>query len=250
MAINCNDICELTSCKSMKYIAGPTDRAISWSYIKTMKSLKEWLNGNEIVFVLENENEYTDGECFEDNVLKLLEEGNRANVAAIVIMSDSLPIRKLSKNISKMANLYKIGLYKMPFNKRLIDINREIANLILEDNIKNKDVQVIGSKNLIELLLNGKNKEEVLSYCFKKIQPLEDSDKIKRSQLVHSLFVYMKCNCDMVRASKELYIHRNTMIARLKRITSLLNVDFNNPEDRNEFMNILMTLEYYGFEKD
>lgn len=234
----------------MKYIAGPTERDISWSYIKTMDSLKEWLNGNEIVFVLENENEYTDKDCFDDNILKLLAEGKRANVAAIVIMSDSIPIRKLSKNVSKMANLYKIGLYKMPFNKRLIDINREIANLILEDKIKNKDIQNAGTQKLIELLLNGKRKEEVLSYCFKKIQPLEDSDKIKKSQLVHSLFVYMKCNCDMVKASKELFIHRNTMIGRMKKITSLLNVDFNNPEDRNELMNILKTLEYYGFERD
>lgn len=250
MAINCNDICELASCKSMKHIAGPTDRKISWSYIKTMKSLKEWLNGNEIVFVLENESEYTRDDCFEENIMKLLEEGNRANVAAVVIMSDSIPIKKLPKKISKMANLYKIGLYNMPFNKRLVDINREIANLILEDNIKNKDIQDMGTLKILELLLSGKSKEEILFYCFKRIQPLEDSDKIKKSQLVHSLFVYLKCNCDMVRASKELFVHRNTMVARMKRITSMLRVDFNNPEDRNEFMNILKTLEYYGFVKD
>lgn len=247
MAITCKDICELKSCEKIKHLAGPDDREISWPYIKTVDTLKEWLHGDEIVFVLENGNEYKDVEEANLNVIKLLKEGRLAKVAAIVIMSDFILRKMLSAEVIKMANDYQIGLFKMPFKNKLIDIGREISKLIIEDNIKNKKFDTDRSKSIIELLAGECDKERILNYCFMKLQPLENSDKVKNSQLIYTLYIYLNCNGDMTKAAGKLFIHRNTMIQRVKRISYLLDEDISDFAVKNEFMNIFNILNIFGF---
>lgn len=250
MAITCKDICELKSCEKLKHLTGPDDREISWPYIKTMDTLKEWLHGNEIVFVLEDGQEYEDVSQINEGIIKLLNEGNNAKVSAIVIMSDVISRNMISADVMKLANKFQIGLFKMPFRNKLVDISKEISKLIIEDNIKNKKFSDEMSEGIIELLVSNCDRERILNYCFKKLQPLENYDKVKNSQLVYTLYVFLNCNGDMTKAASELFIHRNTMIQRIKRISYLLEDNIGEFTVRNEFMNIFHILKMYGFTVD
>lgn len=250
MAITCKDICELKSCEKLVHLTGPDDREISWPYIKTMDTLKEWLHGDEIVFVLEKSTENEDVDIINEKIKKLLQEGKSANVSAIVLMSDYIVSKMISKEVLKTAQRYQIGLFKMPFKNKLVDISRDISKLIIEDKIKNKKFDSDRNQSIIELLAKDSDKERVLNYCFMKLQPLENSDKVKNSQLIYTLYVYLNCNSDMTKAAEKLFIHRNTMIQRIKRISYLLDEDISNYLVKNEYINIFHVLAMYGFQID
>lgn len=63
-----------------------------------------------------------------------------------------------------------------------------------------------------------------------RLQPLLDYDMTHNTNLMETLEVYFK-NCqNSINASKDLFIHRNTLLYRLERISELLDLDFNNSE--------------------
>jgi sugar diacid utilization regulator len=59
---------------------------------------------------------------------------------------------------------------------------------------------------------------------------LIDYDKKNKTDLYHTLYVYLKNLQNTVLSSKELFIHRNTMKYRLNKIVSLTNIAFEDEE--------------------
>lgn len=63
-----------------------------------------------------------------------------------------------------------------------------------------------------------------------RLKPLLDYDMEHNTNLIETLEIYFK-NCqNAINASKDLFIHRNTLLYRLERISELLDLDFNNSE--------------------
>lgn len=63
-----------------------------------------------------------------------------------------------------------------------------------------------------------------------RLKPLLDYDMEHNTNLIETLEIYFK-NCqNAINASKDLFIHRNTLLYRLERIEELLDLDFNNSE--------------------
>lgn len=63
-----------------------------------------------------------------------------------------------------------------------------------------------------------------------RLKPLIDYDMEHNTNLIETLETYFK-NCqNSISASKDLFIHRNTLLYRLERISELLDLDFNNSE--------------------
>lgn len=63
-----------------------------------------------------------------------------------------------------------------------------------------------------------------------RLKPLIDYDSAHNTNLIETLDVYFK-NCqNSVNASKDLFIHRNTLLYRLERISEVLDLDFDNSE--------------------
>lgn len=97
-------------------------------------------------------------------------------------------------------------------------------------------------ENIIGILLesNEEKKEKVLAYCKKKINPLEEMDQKKGTDYVHTLAVYLENGNDLLHSAEKMYVHRNTMINRMKKITDLLGVDINDPKERVELNNVFL----------
>lgn len=50
--------------------------------------------------------------------------------------------------------------------------------------------------------------------------------------LVETLKAYLECNCNLIRTSEKLFLHKNTLLYRLNHIKSILRCDLNDPDER------------------
>lgn len=73
----------------------------------------------------------------------------------------------------------------------------------------------------------------------KQLGVLIDYDTHNSTQLLTTLEVYLKNNCNLLHTSDELFTHRNTIKYRLKRIQELLNLDL---EDSSVMLNLNVAL--------
>lgn len=96
------------------------------------------------------------------------------------------------------------------------------------------------------LLEDANNKDKVIEYCEKKLSPLEEIDRLRGTDYVHTLEVYLENGNDLLHSAEKMYIHRNTMINRMRKIASILGEDVNNPKVRAEYNNIYFALNYYS----
>lgn len=64
------------------------------------------------------------------------------------------------------------------------------------------------------------------------LRKLKTYDAENNTEFYHTLMVYLKYERNVLRTSKELFIHRSTLSYRLDRIKKLINVDLDNPTER------------------
>lgn len=69
-----------------------------------------------------------------------------------------------------------------------------------------------------------------------------------RNDYIKTVHEYIMNNANLVKTPNALYIHRNTLINRLSRVSAALGKDINNVELKNELYNIFVVLKYYGIE--
>ncbi len=242
MAVTCRNIMELETCQRMKLLggAGGLSNVVTWPYIKSMETITEWIHGGELVFVIGAREDIS-----EHGLMKLMEEAVKNKIAGVVMLIGEDYIRSVPRSIIRYANENNIPLFRLPFLLKLIDITQEISRYILEDRIKNKEHGRFTEQSVLEMLLDNRPKEEVLAYCFQKIQPLEEADRVTGSEYVKTLKCYLECGNDLLHAAEKMYIHRNTMINRMKKINTLLNTNVNEVEVRNEYSNVFKILEHH-----
>lgn len=245
MAINCEDILGIESCKKMKFVSGKNGlkREISWPYVKTIDNFAEWLYGDELVFVLDEKKK-----CSEKDILGYMEEAIKAKISGLVFLVDGNHEYEITDEVKRFTEKNNIVLFILPYSQRLIDITKDISNLILTSQIQEKNLPFDEDEEVLEMLLNGRTNEEILFHCFRKLQPLKEADRIAGSELVKTLYMFLQNGNDGARTSEKLFIHRNTMNGRLKKINALLKTNVNNPLVRTEYLNVFNTLEYMGME--
>lgn len=241
--MTCREIMELEICSRLKLLGGADglDRVVSWPFIKNMDTISEWIHGGELIFVIGAKEDIS-----ERGFLALMDEAVKNEISGVVILHGEDYIKSIPKSVIRFANENSIPLFKMPFILKLIDITQEISRYIVKDREKNREHDEFTEPSILELLLSGKKKEDLLAYCLMKLQPLTEADKVLKSEYIKTLKCYLECNNDLLHASERMYIHRNTMNNRMKRITGLLDVNINETDVRNEFYNIFKVLDYYG----
>jgi sugar diacid utilization regulator len=74
--------------------------------------------------------------------------------------------------------------------------------------------------------------EKLALYYQEIIEPLDEYDRKHHMDLVNSLFVYFEENCNVAKTAKRLFIHRNTLDYRLKKIAEITGRNLTDPYDR------------------
>lgn len=97
---------------------------------------------------------------------------------------------------------------------------------------------------IFRLFFEIENPEEIRKYSRENLGPLLEADRKNGSDLVGTLRSYLYNNCNLLRTSQALYIHRNTLIYRLNTIKGLLAKDLDDAFVRHELFNSILAAEF------
>ncbi|OON92059.1 MAG: hypothetical protein ATN34_01245 [Epulopiscium sp. Nele67-Bin002] len=400
MHITCKNLLDLKSFQTIDLIAGieGLDNIISWVYINQSESIKNWIYGGELVFITGMEIGYKN-----DTLYRLCSECIESAVSGIVILCNENYIDTIGPEIIDLSNISKVPLFKMPWELKLVDVTKDIANAIimsqfnersasrffsellftdtlsldyltriskkwdinidspsvivtfrliysslLDEPSKQKstilllqkyiinflyskninpicsiacdeiyvyfnysdecklsglseqmklflaqsqekiaNVKIVGcvskicnnvmdirqyfsksmhalnlaekSRNDIEiylfsglgflsLIVDNPDIKAIKQYCYETLKPVIEIDKLKKSDYLSTLKVFISANCNLITSAELLYIHRNTMVYRVDKLKNILNTDFNDMSIKIELANAIKLLEYFNFD--
>ena len=76
---------------------------------------------------------------------------------------------------------------------------------------------------LYKFMFNSGNQGEILEYCTEKLRPLEEYDHANGTELVETCWAYYLNGFSIADTADDLFIHRNTLQYRLKKIEELVS---------------------------
>ncbi len=82
------------------------------------------------------------------------------------------------------------------------------------------------------LLYAFRQNQELADFCRETLAPLTDYDAKNGTSLVDTLEAYFRCDANLGTAAEALYLHRNSLAYRLRRISELTGFNLDNLEDR------------------
>ena len=153
MALTCKSLLGLTAFNEIQLVAGQNglEKPITWPYVKQTESLKGWINGGEILFVVEKNRDK--GENF---FAELMDECEMLKVSAVIFFCKGEEyVEHIPSCVCRLAEQYAIPVFEMPSDIRMIDVTREISNTIFLWNYQNKQAENFLMELLHEDYLTG-----------------------------------------------------------------------------------------------
>jgi len=138
----------------------------------------------------------------------------------------------LVKNIKETTFLIGIGQQYKTINllhKSFAEAN-EVIRLMQQESKKN-EVSHFEDYSVYHLLDSNIKGAELEDFFKKCLGELYDYDKIHGTSYMTTLEYYFMYNLNASETSKEMYIHRNTLIYRIEKIKEILNTDMKNSEE-------------------
>lgn len=93
--------------------------------------------------------------------------------------------------------------------------------------------------------INSINK--LRNYSEEVLNPLMKINEKSNLNLIETLKCYLINDCNLLKTSDELFIHRNTLIYRLNKIKEVLDNNLENARYKNELLNSLMIRDYLNY---
>jgi len=158
----------------------------------------------------------------------------------ILCKSDKINNRKLENVLTEIKNFIKshvegtiisigigntysnLGMMKNSLKESEWAINTIKFKWVKDEIIRYKDIGVYS------LLFNISNKGVLEEYYKSTLGKIIEYDKINDSDLTSTLETYLEKNCNVTITAETLFIHRNTLKYRLRKIEELLNCDLHN----------------------
>lgn len=109
--------------------------------------------------------------------------------------------------------------------------NAEYALKVAKQENKKNSMIYYNSIEIKRFLLNTP-KEELKAFISSTLGPLMDSNKRNNKEFLITLKTYLQNNSNWSLTKDMLHIHGNTLTYRLKRISEILNLDFDNYNDK------------------
>ncbi len=153
---------------------------------------------------------------------------NRLNKALMEIqeMIKSRHMNGISTNIGIGNGYEDMNLMKDSFNEAKIVIDSLKCEGLTQVIRKYSEIGVYS------LIFGIENKKILENYCRQVIGPIiEKSNKNKDISSIEILDMYLNENCNVSIAAEKLYLHRNTLTYRIKKIEQLLNCNLHNFEE-------------------
>lgn len=124
----CADLLDLRSFRHIKLVAGKNGlhRRVSWPYTCVTPTVSQWLHGGELLFVVASGFQFS-----ADYLPLLLQECVKQELAGIVILMPKDTEIEISPDVHLAADKSAIPVFVMPWELKLVDVMREISELIV-----------------------------------------------------------------------------------------------------------------------
>lgn len=163
MNIKCENLLELKCFQQIKLIAGRggLGNTITWVYINQDKSLEKWVHGGEIVFITG----MCGAQCSEETLVRFINECIENAVAGVVILCNDKFIKNIPESAIKIADEGNLPLFEMPWNLKLVDVTKEIADTIIMNQLQEKRTMEFFSELLFVRHISEKTVKYMGIYC-------------------------------------------------------------------------------------
>ena len=103
----------------------------------------------------------------------------------------------------------------------------KIRRLHVKGNLP-KDQIYYDDMNIYKILMAVDDREVLQEYYEKTVLPLSEYDQAHGSDLLSTLQVYLKNNCSVKETADEMFVHRNTINYKIRRIGEILDTDLSD----------------------
>lgn len=110
--------------------------------------------------------------------------------------------------------------------------------------VRGRNVCRYDEMGILKLLINFNSDKELMDYCKSIVGVLIDSDKAQGTEYMLTVKTYLENNKSLVATANQLFIHRNTLINRIKKIEELTGQDLKNTDVMIEYMCVFKILEF------
>ena len=133
MSVTCQDLLTLKYFERIKLVAGPNglDRTVTWPYVGQTSTVSQWVHGGELLFI-------TGIVHSADKLKDLILECIQKKLAGLVILVGNEYINSIPEELLAQADAADFPLFEMPWDVKLIDVTREITDLIMRDKFEIK----------------------------------------------------------------------------------------------------------------
>lgn len=90
----------------------------------------------------------------------------------------------------------------------------------------------IGDLGVYQLILSLNDREKLLDFCKRILEPLLEYDMRQHADLIKTLEAFFACHGNLSQTAEMLIVHRNTLLYRMNRIEEIAQIDLNRPEIR------------------
>ena len=207
-----------------------------WNYVVVMMDICDRLENEKEEIFTEN-----------DRILMVFSDMKEEKAAefAEIVKEQIVPLLKNTESIFVGVGSTAAGFRRL---SKSYQIARKIVDLSKMEN-EEDTTRTYASMGVNRLLFNIENTDCFEEYYQDTIQPLDEYDALNNSNLVEVLDCYMKHNGSVQDTAEELFVHRNTVNYKIKKIEALLNVDITKFSVRNELALGLLVAKLRKFSK-
>ena len=125
---------------------------------------------------------------------------------------------------------------------------QEAKNLIpKKDQLPNpshKKVLSASTLGIYKFMFHSDNQGEILEYCNSKLDKLEEYDHANGTFLKETLLAYYMNGFNTVKTAEALFIHRNSLMYRLKKIEELLEMELTDYMEYLDLINCILVKQW------
>ena len=229
--LTCGGLSLLPVLSGLAYLTGEHGKKnpVRWPYRVEDDDFSRWVHGSELLIL---SGASISRAAF--SLSRVIREGIRLHLAGALVLFGGSYTREISRSLIELAAAHDFALMTIPWDVPLVDIEEAIARAVVhsEDAEEESGETVGGSTQLGVLLAKPALRAVLRAFSVRVLAPLATSSEAR--VLLPTLNAYLAAGGNVVHAAARLYVHRNTLSYRLKKIEKLLGGSLTEPERRLE----------------
>lgn len=210
--------------------------------------------GEKYIYVLNEEGFYNDSQYHVINISEVYPYGKIHNIlnplnenfhimeykgSTLIIITDTDNIMKIANLITEKEELKecKTGISTGEKGlKNIAKLYRQSADALRAAKLLEEKIAFYDNMGILSLIFAVEDKEVLKSFYIKRLKVFEEYDKIHNSNLIDTLYYYLKTGGSLSETAELMFTHRNTVGYRMNKIREISGNKFSIPEVRYEYL--------------